>query len=270
MKVSALAFIFASVSPAVSTRARCLVEDAGITDQSAFFHTDSRRQEVRELPTTIGIDVHFHITSTTEYAELVTDDIVSAQWDVLYEEYAKHNIMLTLKSTERIVDDIAGAGWLVYNGSQWVNYPEEQQAFFNSTRKGGYDELNLYFFAPWSPGASGYCNFPTVAAGSRPAEGDDVFVVDLCEISALTMPGIPADKATLDGYSLGHVAVHETGHWFGLNHTFAGGCNEPGDFVADTPATGLVYDCPIGSDTCPGVAGLDPIHNFMSYTNDTW
>ncbi|KAK6064229.1 metalloprotease mep1 [Seiridium cupressi] len=257
MKAFTLAVAFATFNRAVSTRARCWVDD------SALYSTN--RRQVTDLPSSIAVDVHFHIVSTADDAEFVTDDIIASQWDVLYENYAKQNITLTLNSTERIVDELAGQGWLVYNGTSWVSYPEEKKAFFKSTRKGGYDELNLYFISPWSPGLSGYCTFPTTVSG----ENNDAFGVDACQISALSMPGIAAERATLDGYTLGHVAVHESGHWFGLSHTFAGGCDEPGDYVADTPASGLVYDCAAESDTCPGVAGLDPIHNFMSYTNDT-
>ncbi|KAF2996996.1 hypothetical protein E8E14_002370 [Neopestalotiopsis sp. 37M] len=271
MRSFALAAVLAGVGQVAATRARCLVgeEEGAVQSFGLSRIAAANSQKAAALPSEIAVDVHFHITSTTEYAGLVTDEIIAAQWDILRDTYADYNITLTLASTESLVDDLAGAGWLVYNGTAWNNYPEEQKAFFNATRKGGYDELNLYFFAPWSPGASGYCTFPTSVAGALPQEGDEAFYTDLCEISALTMPGVPHPNATLDGYYYGHVAIHETGHWFGLNHTFAGGCNEPGDYVADTPATGIVYDCPASSDTCPDVAGLDPIYNFMSYTNDT-
>lgn len=56
------------------------------------------------------------------------------------------------------------------------------------------------------------------------------------------------------------------GHWLGLLHTFAGGCDSStgGDWVSDTRAGGsAVYDCTPSINTCPSLAGTDPINNFM-------
>ena len=54
-----------------------------------------------------------------------------------------------------------------------------------------------------------------------------------------------------------------------LEHTFAHGCSASGDCVADTPKEAQPqFDCPVGADTCPA-PGLDPIHNFMDYTQDS-
>ncbi|KAF5008108.1 hypothetical protein FDECE_5592 [Fusarium decemcellulare] len=246
----------------------CLVSDESLGKDVAQVSKLAESGRLKDLPSNFTVDVNFHIASTEEDENLITDEIVDAQWNVLHESFAPYGINLVLNSTERVVDNLTGHSFLIYEGPDlgWVNYEEEEREYFKSTRKGGYDALNIYFFSKYSPGATGYCNWPTVLT-----EGDELtFGLDSCQLSAMTMPGFTVEQGGFEEWNLGHLTVHEAGHWFGLNHTFTGGCSEPGDFVADTPSQlTQIFGCPTGSDSCPDKPGEDPIHNFMGYTDDS-
>ena len=153
----------------------------------------------------------------------------------------------------------------------------------------------------------GYCTLPTnvtyVYGGKTYVYPASNWATDGCNVLASSMPGSPV---AVYGYNLGRTAVHEVGHWFGLLHTFQGECcfffvlhsslsficcsrgvgseaddereidntcaaGSTGDYVDDTPQESVsTVGCPRGKDTCPTVYGLDPITNYMDYSDDQW
>ena len=120
--------------------------------------------------------------------------------------------------------------------------------------RGDADDLNLYI---------GMNRSNSLGWATQPGSYDRSPKLDGVVIRRTTMAGGKAGH-----YSWGDVAVHETGHWLGLLHTFAGGCSVRGDLVADTPREARPsYTCPIKRNTC-SAPGRDPVRNFMDYSYD--
>ncbi len=124
--------------------------------------------------------------------------------------------------------------------------------------RGGPGSLNLYINGGGPRGypVLGWARFPWQYKSRPRLDGVTVNVA-----------GLPGGIAS--GYNLGDTAVHETGHWLGLFHTFQGGCSTSNDLVADTPAEAEPsYYCETTRDSCES-PGLDPVNNFMDYSLDS-
>jgi hypothetical protein len=126
-------------------------------------------------------------------------------------------------------------------------------------KQGGPETLNIYTIdgGPYL----GFAYYPVIVTNPTYA------VLDGVVLDWRSLPG-----GTFAIYSEGDTAPHEVGHWLALYHTFEGKCSSKGDFVADTPAEfSPAFLCPVGRDTCTGASkpGLDPIFNFMDYTQDS-
>jgi hypothetical protein len=190
------------------------------------------------------INVYFHVIVDTDGDGNVPNSWINAQMTVLNDAFGDWGWTFVLAETDRTTN----ASW--YNNIETVSV---ERAAKSALRAGTADDLNIYTagLQTWL----GWATFPSDYAGDPSYDG----VVILDE----SMPGGDAEP-----YNLGDTATHEVGHWMGLYHTFQGGCSKSGDLVSDTPAErSEAFGCPTGRDTCRG-SGLDPIHNFMDYTDD--
>mmetsp|Transcript_114340 Transcript_114340/g.323278 ORF Transcript_114340/g.323278 Transcript_114340/m.323278 type:complete len:291 (+) Transcript_114340:30-902(+) len=195
------------------------------------------------------IDVYFHIiTSEPDANGNVDGDLTQRQvyQSMLVLNRAWGGNKFNLKAINRVAND----DWFSIGSSGSAQTQMKAQL-----REGGAKTLNIYS-TRLTGGLLGYATFPWWYDGNPSDDG--VVILDT------SCPGGSAAP-----YNEGDTLVHEVGHWAGLYHTFQGGCTGKNDQVKDTPAQGgPTYGCPTNEpDTCDR-EGVDPIHNYMDYTDD--
>lgn len=236
-----------------ATRHVAEIEAEQIQQALQRFLAGRRGAEPRDAGSvTIPVWVHVINQGTGIENGNVPDSQIVAQIAVLNDSYSgvtggeNTPFRFTLAGTTRTTN----ASWYTMTpGSQ-----EEQQAKA-ALRVGGPETLNLYTANP-EGSLLGWATFPWDYANDPTNDG----VVVLYS----SVPGGSAEP-----YNEGDTATHEIGHWLGLFHTFQYNCTPRNDRVTDTPTErSASYGCPVGQDSCRLLPGLDPVQNFMDYTDD--
>ena len=198
--------------------------------------------------TTADVPVYVHVMRDANGNGDVTDQQVTEQIAELNQDFAggESRAAADLGFTFHL------AGVDRFDNNQW-HRDRQSNAYRKQTRQGGADALNIWLV-----------DFKYLGIATFPWDYTKHPGIDGIRVHYASLPGGSATN-----FNLGKTATHEAGHWFGLYHTFQGGCADPGDEVADTPAQASpTSGCPAGRDSCPST-GLDPIHNYMDYSFDS-
>lgn len=195
-----------------------------------------------------AVPVYVHVMADANGNGNVSDSQIAQQITVLNQTYAgaesssasNTGFTFTLEGTDR------------YYNSTW--HKDRQSTKYRAqTRKGGANALNIWLV-----------DFNYLGIATFPWDYSKNPGIDGIRVHFDSLPG-----GSIANYNLGETATHEAGHWFGLYHTFQGGCTSTNDEVSDTPAqSSATSGCPEGRDSC-SLPGLDPIHNYMDYSYDS-
>ncbi|HEX7255326.1 MAG TPA: zinc metalloprotease [Gaiellaceae bacterium] len=238
------------------------LESSGAAARGDVTREPELKQTVEELPASAkgkggksfraSVPVYFHVVHAGGVGN-ISQTVIDDQMEVLNAAFAGFYggaasgfsfKLVAVTRTDNAAWHAAGPG------------TKDERDMKRTLRQGGWNALNLY--ATTAGAYLGWAYFPGLPESRQYLDG---IVVDW-----ESMPG--ASTRYAGRFDLGHTATHEAGHWLHLYHTFQGGCNNWGDYVEDTPPQRFpTSGCPEGQDTCKE-PGLDPIHNYMDYSDD--
>ncbi|WP_353953257.1 zinc metalloprotease [Knoellia sp. S7-12] len=255
----------AECDPAVGATSAARVRDDAKSAKEPLLYNKSEANAygvIKDSPLmaagSVTIPTIFHVISkgTLDAAgKARLETMIADQVDVLNDSFAGVTAPDAADTPFRF--DLTKTTWTVNPVWNTVTPGKVERDMKRALHVGDSKTLNVYV-ADIGGGLLGWAYFPKGVNNNGRDYIDGVVMLDE------SMPGGTAGK-----YSLGDTLTHEVGHWMMLEHTFAHGCSAAGDFVADTPREAVPqFNCPIGADTCTA-PGLDPIHNFMDYTQDS-
>ena len=183
----------------------------------------------------------------------MTNAVVTAQFQILNDNFAATPFIFYLMEIKYVVND-----------AYYKNMVGADATIGSLYKKGGPETLMVYFGN--KIGGGSWSRFPELFN-----TGVDLSRFNIIDGTFMDINTVPGGGAPC--CNLGKTLTHEVGHWLGLYHTFQGNscsANNTGDFVSDTPqqASYTNFNCPVGRDSCTGLPGVDPIHNYMDYSSD--
>jgi len=210
--------------------------------QYALVENRVQRSTNRNL---VNVQVAWHVIHASNGAGNISNDMIVDQIEVLNDAYAPYDIFFTLVSVDYTMND----NW-------FGDMDQYESAYKQQLNIDPVHHLNIYS-GNMPGGLLGWSYMPY----SWP---ENHYMHGVCLLYS-SLPG-----GTSYPYNAGDTATHEVGHYLGLEHTFRNGCSTNNDYVDDTPQEddgNNIYNCN-NTDTCPNDPGSDPIHNFMTYTDD--
>ncbi len=209
--------------------------------QYALVENRAQRSTNRNL---VNVQVAWHVIHASNGAGNISNDMIVDQIDIFNDAYAPYDIFFTLVSVDYTMND----NW-------FGDMDQYESAYKQQLNIDPVHHLNIY--SGNMPGLLGWSYLPY-----QWSEGS--YMHGVCILYSC-LPG-----GTSYPYNAGDSAVHEVGHYLGLEHTFRNGCSTNNDYVDDTPQedNGNNISSCNNTDTCPNDPGMDPVHNFMTYTDD--
>lgn len=218
----------------------------------------------------LRIPVVVHVIQSTSGSGNLSNTLVQSQIQVLNEDFralagtpgsggADSQIEFFLATTDPAGQPTTGI--MRYTNNTWY---ADAGNYWNAIAWNPQRYLNIYTNNAGGGGVLGYVPAIPQSGGIAGTAADRVVI--LWSAFGRNAPGGAP-------YNQGRTCTHEVGHYLGLFHTFENGCGSTtaclssGDRICDTnPESQPRYGCPTSATSC---GSLDPVRNYMDYTNDT-